>query len=60
MTNEHIESRRGWLRGITAPDDWVDQLCDLAIEGLRCRQLELELAECRRCFREYISLRAAR
>lgn len=52
---EFIESRRRFLRGITKPDDWVDRLCDLAINGLysEANDLRLQLEECRRCFREY-------
>ena len=37
MTEKEIEDRRLWLRGITAPDDWVNTLCDLAIDGLQHR-----------------------
>lgn len=34
MTREQIEERRAWLRGITKDDRWVDDLCNLAHEGL--------------------------
>ena len=33
MTKDEIENRRAFLRGITAPDTWVDELCDQALQA---------------------------
>lgn len=35
MTRDEIENRRAFLRGITRPDDWVDALCDMALDSLQ-------------------------
>ena len=34
LIREQIQNRREFLRGITAPDDWVDALCDMALSSL--------------------------
>ena len=37
MTFDQIENRRAFLKGITDPDGWVNELCDLARKGLEQR-----------------------
>ena len=39
-TKENIEQCRDFLRGITKPDTWIHELCDLALKGLEAQRLK--------------------